>query len=130
MGGAVAARLAAAQRPGGIILESAFTSLKAIGRSVYPFLPSFLFARLEGAFETREWIRRVEAPLLVVHGTEDELVPLGMGREIFEAGLGPKQWLAVPGAGHNDMFWVGGAEYFRRIGDFARANLQGGGPLP
>ncbi len=127
MGAAVAARLAANQAPGGLVLESAFTSLKAIGQSVYPFLPGFLFSRLEGRFATRDWVGRVDAPLLVIHGAEDELVPLAMGREVLDAGRGPKEWLAVPRAGHNDVFWVGGSEYFRRIGDFAREN-EGGGP--
>jgi len=127
MGAAVAARLAADHAPGRLVLESAFVSLKAIGKSVYPFLPGFLFSRLNGRFATREWVERVEAPLLVIHGAEDDLVPLTMGREIFDAGRGPKAWLAVGGAGHNDVFWVGGPEYFRRIGDFAREGV-GGGP--
>ncbi len=126
MGAAVAARLAANRPPGGLVLESAFTSLKAIGQSVYPFLPAFFFSRLKGRFATRDWVERVEAPLLVIHGNEDELVPLTMGRDILDAGRGPKEWLAVPGAGHNDVFWVGGSEYFRRIGDFARENVRGG----
>ena len=127
MGAAVAARLAADHAPGGLVLESAFVSLKAIGQSVYPFLPGFLFSRLKGRFATREWVERVEAPLLVIHGEEDDLVPLAMGREVLDAGSGPKEWLAVPGAGHNDVFWAGGPEYFRRIGDFAREGV-GGGP--
>ncbi len=127
MGAAVAARLAADNVPGGLVLESAFVSLRAIGHSVYPFLPGFLFSRLEGRFATREWVEKVEAPLLVIHGAEDDLVPPAMGREILDAGRGPKAWLMVPGAGHNDVFWVGGTRYFRRIGDFAREGI-GGGP--
>jgi fermentation-respiration switch protein FrsA (DUF1100 family) len=69
----------------------------------------------------------VEVPLLVIHGREDDLVPITMGREIFDAGREPKEWLAVAGAGHNDVFWVGGKEYFRRIADFAR-RIERGGP--
>ncbi|NNM04982.1 MAG: alpha/beta hydrolase, partial [Gemmatimonadetes bacterium] len=118
MGGGVAARLAATHRPGALVLESAFTSLAEIGKSVYPFLPRFLLLRLETAFATRQWVQDTDAPLLVIHGTEDQLVPLAMGREIFEAGGGPKEWYGVRGAGHNDVFWVGGGEYFGRIAEF------------
>lgn len=127
MGGAVAARFAAAHSPGGLVLESAFTSLQAMGRSVYPFLPGILFSRLQGQFATLKWVGRSEVPLLVIHGTEDDLVPVTMGKEIFEAGREPKDWWAVSGAGHNDVFWVGGKEYFRRIADFARG-IERGGP--
>jgi hypothetical protein len=62
---------------------------------------------------------------LVIHGTEDDLVPLAMGREIFDAGRDPKEWFPVSGAGHNDVFWVGGPEYFRRIGRFAKGKRKG-----
>jgi fermentation-respiration switch protein FrsA (DUF1100 family) len=127
MGAAVAAHLAAVHPLGGLILESAFTSLAEIGQSVYPFLPRFLFTRLGPTFNTRRWVGRTNAPLLVIHGMEDEVVPLRMGREVFEAGAEPREWFGVPGAGHNDVFWVGGAEYFRRIAEFARGNT-GGGP--
>ncbi len=120
MGGAVAARLAANRTPGALVLESAFTSLAEMGKSVYPFLPRFLLVRLEEAFATRRWVRDAKAPLLVIHGSEDQLVPLSMGREIYEAGKDPKEWFLVPGAGHNDVFWIGGGEYFRRIAEIAR----------
>lgn len=120
MGASVAARLAADHPPGGLVLESAFTSLEAIGHSVYPLLPGFLFYRLKGRFATRDWVTRVDAPLLVIHGTEDALVPVMMGREILGAATGPRTWLPVQGAGHNDVYWVGGLDYFRRIGAFAR----------
>jgi fermentation-respiration switch protein FrsA (DUF1100 family) len=126
MGGAVAARLAASRDSGGLILESSFTSLLAMGREVYPFLPSFLLSRLKGRFATREWVENVRTSLLVIHGSRDELVPLAMGREIFEAGKEPKEWLPVAGAGHNDVFWVGGSEYFRRIESFVRERGRGG----
>ena len=128
MGGAVAARLAATNTPGGLILESAFTSLEDMGRVLYPILPRFFFRRLKGRFSTLEWTREVDAPLLVIHGTDDELVPVRFGQDLLSAGADPKAWLGVEGAGHNDVYWVGGASYFRRIGKFAE-DCAGGGPL-
>ena len=120
MGGAVAAGLASREPVGGLVLESAFTSLGDMAKTLYPFLPSVLFRRLKGRFSTVDLVKEVRVPVLVIHGAEDELVPLGMGKEILEAAHEPKDWMAVAGAGHNDVFWVGGASYFRRIASFAR----------
>jgi pimeloyl-ACP methyl ester carboxylesterase len=127
MGGAVAARLAAERAPGGLILESAFTSLYDMARALYPFLPGFLFRRIRGRFDTLKELRRVSSPTLVVHGAEDEVVPIRMGRELFQAIRGAgSQWMEVPGASHNDVFWVGGEEYFRGVGAFAREHTEVG----
>ncbi|MFC1574523.1 alpha/beta hydrolase [Gemmatimonadota bacterium] len=126
MGGAVAARLAARRPTGALVLESSFTSLEAMGRVLYPFLPGFLFRRLRGHFDTLASVRVVDAPLLVVHGTADEIIPLRMGLELLGGGNQPKEWLGVDGAGHNDVYWVGGGDYFRRIGDFIRRYVKGG----
>jgi fermentation-respiration switch protein FrsA (DUF1100 family) len=127
MGGAVAARLVADQPTGGLILESAFTSLGAMARTLYPFLPGFFFRRLRGRFDTLAKVREVEVPVLVVHGAEDEIVPFQMGRVLYDAVEGSdRQWMEVPGAGHNDVFWVGGEGYFRALGAFVRGSARGG----
>ena len=76
MGGAVAARLAAERSPGGVILEAPFTSLEAMGRSIYPFLPPFLFRRIRGRFDALASLPEIECPVLVVHGSRDEIVPV------------------------------------------------------
>ncbi len=128
MGGAVAARLAGEVPVSGVILESVFTSLEAMARSLYPFLPGILFRRLRGRFATLDRVRDVEAPILVVHGTGDELVPLAMGLELFEAAGEPKLWMGISGAGHNNVFQVGGEAYFRGLARFARSYAGGGPP--
>ena len=125
MGGAVAARLAAAREPGGLILEAAFTSLEDMAKVLYPFFPSFLFRRLKGRFDTRGELRAVGAPTLVVHGTGDEIVPVRMGETLFREASNPSGWLPVEGAGHNDVFWVGGEGYFSSLGAFIRKATGG-----
>jgi len=126
MGGAVAARLAVTRPTGGLVLESAFTSLEDMARTLYPFLPGFLFRRLRGHFDTRARIRDVDVPVLVVHGTEDEIVPFRMGRILYEAAGASGEWLEVAGAGHNDVAWVGGEGYYRALGGFIRASVRAG----
>lgn len=126
LGGAVGARLAATRPTGGLILESAFTSLEAMAGTLYPFVPGFLFRRLRGRFDTLGRVREVNVPMLVVHGTEDEIVPFRMGKELTEATGARGEWLAVPGAHHNDVFQVGGTPYFRTLGEFIRRQIRGG----
>lgn len=125
MGGAVAARLAATRPSGGLILESSFTSLEAMAGTLYPFLPGFLFRRLRGRFDTLESVKDVRAPIFVIHGAQDEIVPFRMGEALFAGAAEPKEWLTIDGAGHNDTFWVGGDAYFEAIGAFVRKNIGG-----
>ncbi|MEE9155839.1 MAG: alpha/beta hydrolase, partial [Gemmatimonadota bacterium] len=58
-----------------------------------------------------------------VHGDRDAIVPLEMGRRLYEASPEPKEWLEIPGAGHNDTVLIGGEEYYRRLEAFVRAHV-------
>ena len=120
LGSAVAVELATRHEVGGVILESPFTSAPELGRRFYPFLPDVVFDHLEHRFDSIGKIGRLRAPLLVIHGERDEIVPVDMGRRLFEAAPEPKEWYALPHAGHNDTFIAGGSEYYERIADFAR----------
>lgn len=118
LGAAVATRVASEHDVGALILESPFTSLAEIGRSAYPFLPRILFRRLRDRLDNQTAIRDVHAPVLVIHGLADTIVPARMGRDIHERAPGRKEWFPVPGAGHNDVAFVGGAEWVDRISKF------------
>ncbi len=118
LGGAVAARVASEIPVAGLILDSTFTSLPDAARAVYPFLPRFLLGRLEGRFSTRERVEELDLPLLVIHGREDRLVPFEMGETLYRTARQPVEWFPVDGAGHNDLLFVAGAEYFRVVADF------------
>ena len=126
LGGAVAGGLVA-EHPevAGLILESTFTDLEAMAASVYPFLPRPLFRRLRGHFDTRSALDRIRSPILVIHGTRDEIVPFSMGTELRDAAPGDPRFLEVPGARHNDLPWVAGAEYFREVASFVEAAVSG-----
>jgi fermentation-respiration switch protein FrsA (DUF1100 family) len=63
-------------------------------------------------------VRSVQVPVLVIHGEQDSIVPMALGRQVFDAAHEPKRWYAVSGADHNDVPFVGGESYFREIDTF------------
>jgi len=117
LGGAVAIRLAAhVSGADALIVESTFTSLGGMVRHLLGGLPGA--DRLADGYTSLDRIKQVHLPLLVIHGEEDELIPMAQGYTLFEAANAPKDWYAIAGAGHNDTFVVGGAGYFERIAKF------------
>ncbi|HSJ07270.1 MAG TPA: alpha/beta hydrolase, partial [Longimicrobiales bacterium] len=100
-----------ARQPAGLILESPFTSTFVVLTRVR-LLPFDRFPNLSH-------IREVEAPVLVIHGTDDEVIPVAHGRRVYDAAPGPKQALWVEGARHNDVLSVAGARYFQALQEFA-----------
>lgn len=100
LGAAVAVGLAVEDPPQALVLRSPFTSLADVGRIHYPYLPVSLL--LWDRFPTLERIVRLETPVLVVAGERDGIVPPGQSRQVFEAAPGPKRFVEIPGADHND----------------------------
>jgi fermentation-respiration switch protein FrsA (DUF1100 family) len=121
LGSGVATELALRFPPAALILESAFTSAVDIGQKAYPFLPVRLL--MKDRYESLRKIGKISAPLLMIHGEADSLVPVENGRTLFEAAAEPKEWYGVPAAGHNDLQWVGGKGYLERINQFLRQHV-------
>lgn len=111
LGGAVAADLAARRPAAGLVLESTFTSAFRVVRP-YPILP---FDR----FRTAGKLPRVRMPVLVIHGTDDEVIGFWHGQRLYALAAGPKQRLWVRGATHNDLAWVAGDRYWAALRAFA-----------
>ncbi len=101
LGTGVAARLAAGRQLGALVLESPFTSVTALARDRYGFLPvSWL---LRDPFDTLARIGRVASPVLVALGAQDQVVPPAMGRAVFAAAHEPKRLWVAPQGGHEDL---------------------------
>jgi fermentation-respiration switch protein FrsA (DUF1100 family) len=94
--------------PAAVILRSPFTSLIDVGRHHYAFLPVGWLLR--DRFDTIARIGRVAAPLLVIAGDNDHIVPMAHSRRLFEAAGDPKSLLIIRGAGHNDLALLAGRE--------------------
>lgn len=120
LGGAVAVDLATKRRCAVLILESTFTSAKDMARNTFGLPLDFI---IKSEFNSLRKISRLDMPILFLHGTADDIVPFRLGRELFQAANHPKEFIEIPGAGHNDTYKVGGPTYFRQIGDFISRNL-------
>lgn len=107
LGGAVALDLALKRPPAGLVLLSTFTGVRDLARRHYPFVPAALVPDVYPALRR---IHELDAPLLVLHGDHDEIVPLSQGRALFEAAPGPKRMHVFDGLGHNDLVPLAGAE--------------------
>ena len=110
LGAGIAVELAISHPPFALILESPVPSIPELARRHYPFLPVWPLLRTK--YDSLAKIEKVEAPLLVLHGDRDDVVPFGAGRKLFEAANEPKEFYTIRGAGHNDTYLVGGEEYF------------------
>jgi abhydrolase domain-containing protein 17 len=104
--------LASRERVAGLILESPFVSAFRVVTKV-PIVPFDKFANIDK-------IARVRCPVLVMHGTADDVIPLWHGEALFKAANLPKLYLWVEGAGHNDLVEVAGKSYDETMENFAR----------
>ena len=124
LGCAVAAELAIRHDVYAVVLESPFTSIPAMAKRAYPFLPG-VGSLVRTRYDTLAKVRDVRVPIMVVHGDQDEIAPFDMGQEVFEAARPPKRFYAVEGAGHNDTYEVGGALYYDALGEFLESPADG-----
>jgi uncharacterized protein len=113
LGTAIAVELASAEPPQVLVLQSPFSSAREMGARMYlPGLTAFwtLISRVH--FDTIRRVREMASPVWVVHGDKDFVIPVSMGREVFEAALHKGELLIVHRAGHNDVADIGGGAYW------------------
>jgi hypothetical protein len=122
LGGAVAVNLASRRPCGGLIVQSSFTNARAMARRV--LLIPLLEYVVKSRFDSLRKIRDVRAPILIVHGTRDEVVPYPMGQQLFAAAPEPKLFYPIEGAGHNDLMEVGGEDYLDCLQRFVTEAAQ------
>ena len=120
LGAAVALQLAIEHPPAGLVLESPFSSIEAIGKHHYPLLWILAGWALEARYDNLAKISQLGAPLLIFHGDEDEIIPQQMGKALFERAPQPKQFYSIPFAGHNNTYDEGGVKYWQQWRDFVQ----------
>ncbi len=116
LGGAVATEIAFRHPCGGLIVESSFTSTRAMARRALKV--PFMEYAMQSRFDSVGKIPQVKAPVMIIHGTNDKLIPYSMGQQLFQAAHEQKIFLGVEGAGHDDPYMVGGKPYWRQWRQF------------
>ena len=101
LGSGIAVALAAEHPVHALILRSPYSSIADVAAIQLPYIPARWLVR--DRFDSLAKIGRNKAPLFIFHGADDMLIPLAVGRKLFEAAPEPKTWLTVDGAGHNDV---------------------------
>lgn len=116
LGSGVAAELAEIHAPAVLLLQSPFTSARAMARLiVWPPISIIWRAISRIHFDTKRIVSELDVPVSVAHGKRDRIVPFRMGVEVYEAVKQKGRLLSVEKAGHSDIPEIAGEEYWRWI---------------
>ena len=96
-------------------------SVPELAAQLYPWLPVRWLARFR--YPTGEYVKRVPAPVLIIHSRDDEIIPFAQGRSLFSQAREPKHFLELRG-GHNDGFLVSDQHYRGGLGAFLASVLD------
>ncbi|MCF3594524.1 alpha/beta hydrolase [Rhodobacteraceae bacterium LMO-12] len=103
-GVALAAVSRVGKQPAAVVLEAPFTSVRAVALAAYPQLEP-LIGRMKSEWNSLERIKVLRAPLLILHGSDDALIPIEQGRQLFAAAPSKsKDFLTVKGGHHTDLW--------------------------
>jgi uncharacterized protein len=106
LGTGVAVRLASERPVGGVVLDAPYTSTADVAQMRYPYAPVSWF--MKDQFRSVDVIGSIRAPLLVLHGDQDTVIPFEFGKRLFEAAREPKQFVRLRGAAHTRNLESGG----------------------
>jgi len=105
LGSGVAVRLAAERPARALILEAPYLSTVAVAAERFPWAPVRLL--MWDRFASDEWIGRVHAPVMILHGDRDAVVPFRQGRALFELANAPKTFVRIPNGDHTSLVLAG-----------------------
>ena len=113
LGTAVAIALAAEREVAGVMLDAPFASAIDVGANAYPFAPVRWL--IKDTFRSDRRIARVKAPILVLHGEQDTVVPIRFGEKLFALAHEPKRMVRFPDGGHVDLDDHGAAKVVKEF---------------
>lgn len=114
LGGVVAVDLATKRKLAALIVDSSFPSAADISKTIYPFIPAFL---LKTKMNSVDKVGAITVPKLFIHSLNDEIVSFRLGKQLFEAAAGPKEFLQITG-GHNTNHIDSRDKFLSGIGSF------------
>ena len=113
LGTGVAVALGSNHDIGALILDAPFTSTVDVGAAIYPFVP--VRWAMKDTFQSDRRIGRVSAPLLVLHGEADRIVPIRFGERLFALAREPKHFVRFPQGGHVNLDDYGAAKVIQEF---------------
>jgi uncharacterized protein len=117
LGTGPAVQTAATNPVGAVVLEAPYSAAVDIARRAYPWLPVGLL--MKDQYRSRDHIAKVRAPILILHGEADQVIPQGFGQRLFDAARDPKTFLSLGPVGHEALFapdtWAKGADFIERV---------------
>ncbi len=127
LGGAVAVDAATECQVAGLVVQNSLTQMRDMAKvnftdPVGSRLPIHWVARNQ--FRSIDKIGSVDCPVLIIHGRLDQRIPIEQGRRLFEAAAEPREFLEIPGAGHNDIARRGRLRYWLRLSQFRDRTLR------
>lgn len=123
LGGAIAINLAVHHpEAAGLITESTFTSMQAMGEKDYGYLP--IGYLLTQRFESLKKVPQLKLPVLFIHGTWDKKVPVEMAEQLYAAAPQPKKLVLIEGGEHNNSGVIGWVQYRDAVTSFVSKNAH------
>jgi fermentation-respiration switch protein FrsA (DUF1100 family) len=101
LGSGVAVQLAMSRSVGAVVLDAPYTSIVDVALRTYPYLP--VRPLLIDRYESDRHIGSVTAPILILHGERDGIIPISMGKALYELAREPKKLVVFPNGGHVDL---------------------------
>lgn len=119
LGTGVAVQMATELSIGALVLEAPFTSTVDVAEDIYWFVPVKWL--MKDRFESVSKIDKVSAPVLIIHGGQDTIIPIELAEILFSKANDPKEALYIAEAGHNDLTRFGST---MKIITFLRAQME------
>jgi fermentation-respiration switch protein FrsA (DUF1100 family) len=113
LGTGVAVALAAERRVAAVVLEAPFASTVEIAAAVYPYVPVRLL--MKDQFRSDLRIGKVTAPVLILHGGRDTVVPIASGERLYDLIKSPKRFVRFPEGGHENLSAYGAVEAAKKF---------------
>lgn len=101
LGSGIAVQMATEVHVGAVVLQTPFTSMIDVGKTHYPLFPVKTF--LHDKYESDKKIQKIKTPLLIIHGEYDYIIPLKLGKKLYQLANQPKELRIVPRVGHNTL---------------------------
>jgi hypothetical protein len=123
MGTTVASYIAAHREVGGVILEAPFPSASRVASHFYPFLPGVSLL-VRSQFNTQERLKQINVPILIVHCTQDPVIPFELGQDVYKAAKFPKTFLPINGSCHEEASLIAPTRYQAALQQFLNSLLS------